>query len=454
MGNSLKTLIALTIAAVTAVLVPESELLDPAARRALFILIFAALLWMSDAMPAFSVGILVIALKLLLLGKAGGVYATTTRDWEDFVAVLGHPLVWLFFGGFVLAAGMAATGIDRWLANRILKKFGGSSGQLLTGLMLATFGLSMIMSNTATTAMMLAILAPLLVNKKGTTTAKALVLGIAVAANLGGMGSLIGTPPNAIAVGTLIETPNGPEIGFLDWMIVGLPPALTLLAISWIIIRLTYKLDDSPLVLPDMEVRDIVIPRWQTLTVVATLAVTVGLWLTSELHRAPTAVISFIPIVMFTTTGILTTQRIRGLPYDVLFMLAGGLALGQVVADTGLSLWIAGLLPAGDIAPVLIVLLFAYLTVVLSNFMSNTAAATVLIPISITVAKSFPGVIAITVALAASAAMLLPVATPPNAMAFASGHLETRDFVRLGAVIGLLAPAAVIGWLSIVLAFI
>jgi sodium-dependent dicarboxylate transporter 2/3/5 len=454
MGNSVKSLIALGIAATIAALAPESELLDPAARRALFILLFAAFLWMSDAMPAYSVGILVIALQILLLGRAGGVFATTSRDWEEFVAVLGHPLVWLFFGGFVLAAGMAAVGIDRWIANRILARFGSSSGRLLTGLMLTTFGLSMIMSNTATTAMMLAILAPLLIGKEGSDTARVLVLGVAIAANLGGMGSLIGTPPNAIAVGALLEIPDGPQIGFLDWLIIGLPPALVLLTLSWGMLHMFYKLDNTPLLLPETEVRKVMIPRWHTVTVTLTLFLTVGLWLTSEWHRAPTAAISFIPIVLFTTTGILTTQRIRGLPYDVLFMLAGGLALGQTVSSTGLSLWIADLLPTGEIAPVLIVLLFAYLTVLLSNFMSNTAAATVLIPISITVAESFPGVIAVAVALAASAAMLLPVATPPNAMAFATGHLETRDFIRTGVVIGLVAPLLVIAWLGIVLKFV
>jgi sodium-dependent dicarboxylate transporter 2/3/5 len=454
MSNLVKTLIALIIAVAVSVLVPESELLNPAARRGLFILLFAAFLWMSDAMPAYSVGILVIALKTLLLGRAGGVFATTSHDWEEFVAVLGHPLVWLFFGGFVIAAGMAAVGIDRWIANRILAKFGSSSGRLLIGLMLTTFGLSMIMSNTATTAMMLAILAPLLIDKEGTSTARALVLGVAVAANLGGMGSLIGTPPNAIAVGALLDVPNGPQIGFLDWMILGLPPAFVLLILSWVMLRMFYKLDSAPLLLPETEVRKVMTPRWQTVTVTLTLFLTVGLWLSSEWHRAPAAAISFIPIVMFTTTGILTTQRIRGLPYDVLFMLAGGLALGQTVSSTGLSLWIADLMPAGEISPVLIVLLFAYLTVLLSNFMSNTAAATVLIPISITVASSLPGMIAITVALAASSAMLLPVATPPNAMAFATGHLQTRDFIRMGVIIGLAAPLLVITWLSIVLIFV
>ncbi len=190
------------------------------------------------------------------------------------------------------------------------------------------------------------------------------------------------------------------------------------------------------------------------ITVVSTLFVTIGLWLTSEWHRAPTAAISFIPIVMFTTTGILDAQRIRGLPYDVLFLLAGGLALGQTVADTGLSLWIADLLPTDSVTPLAVLLLFAYMTILLSNFMSNTAAATVLIPISITVGEAFPGTMAATVALTSSAAMLLPVATPPNAMAFATGNLNTRDFVKAGAIIGIIAPVAIIIWLQFALNFV
>lgn len=429
--------------------------MSPAARRGLFILIFAALLWLTDAMPAFAVGILIIALQMLLLGKAGGVYATTSRDWEQFVAVLGHPLVWLFFGGFVLAAGMAATGIDRWLAKRMLARFGGSSGQLLIGLMLTTFGLSMIMSNTATSAMMLAILAPLLINMRGTDTARALVLGVATAANLGGMASLIGTPPNAIAVGALAEIPNGPEISFLDWLIIGLPPALLLLAVAWALIRLMYKLESTAFSLPQVEAQESSVPpRWQVNTVTITLLVTVGLWLTSGWHHAPTAAISFIPIVMFTTTGILSVERMRGLPFDVLFLLAGGLALGHTVTTTGLSLWIADLLPTEDLPPLLIVLMFAYLAVAMSNFMSNTAAATVLIPISITVAAGFEGPAAVSVALGASAAMLLPVATPPNAMAFATGHCETRDFIRIGVVLGLITPPIAVLWIATIVDFV
>jgi sodium-dependent dicarboxylate transporter 2/3/5 len=268
------------------------------------------------------------------------------------------------------------------------------------------------------------------------------------------MASLIGTPPNAIGVGAMAEISNGPKISFLGWLIIGLPPALLLLAVAWALIRLMYKFESTAFSLPQVEAQEPSVPRWQIYTVTITLLITVGLWLTSGLHRAPTAAISFIPIVMFTTTGILSVERMRGLPFDVLFLLAGGLALGHTVTTTGLSLWIADLLPTGDLPPLLIALMFAYLAVAMSNFMSNTAAATVLIPISITVAAGFEGTAAVSVALGASAAMLLPVATPPNAMAFATGHCETRDFIRIGVVLGLITPPIAVLWIATIVAFV
>jgi sodium-dependent dicarboxylate transporter 2/3/5 len=187
-------------------LLRRSPDLTPAARRALFILVFAGALWVTEAIPAYAVGILVIGLQIALLGRPGGVFAETARDWEQFVVVIGHPLVWLFFGGFVLAAGMARTGLDRQLASWVLTRFGDRPPALLLGIMAITFTLSMFMSNTATTAMILAMIAPLVASlDEDDPFVPGLLLGVAVAANLGGMGSLIGTPPNAIAEGARSE---------------------------------------------------------------------------------------------------------------------------------------------------------------------------------------------------------------------------------------------------------
>ncbi len=430
-------------------LIPGAAELDMAPRRALFILLFAASLWVTEVVPAFSVGILIIGLQIALLGRPGAGYAETSRDWEAFVLVMGNPLIWLFFGGFVLAEGMTLTGLDRSLARRVLSRLGDRPASVLWGVMLITFLLSMFMSNTATTAMMLAMMAPLISgSNQDETFARGLLLGIAVAANLGGMGSLIGTPPNAIAVGALSELPNPIEITFLQWMVIGAPLALILLVLSWLYLVRAYpaRSEHVSMVGLEKEAGANPAPFWQRLVVAGTLVLTVGLWLTTSRHHMPTAVVSFLPTVLFTITGILGTAEIRRLNYDVLFLLAGGLALGQVVVNTGLSIWIVELLPVEGLAVIGIALLIAYVTAVLSNFMSNTAAANILIPIGITMCVGFEAEVVLPIALAASCAMCLPIATPPNALAFATGRCETRDFIRLGGLIGIIAPLGSVLW--------
>ena len=322
--------------------------------------------------------------------------------------------------------------------------------------MVITFVLSMFISNTATTAMMIAIITPLLgLLHKEDRFGMGLILGVAVAANLGGMGSLIGSPPNAIAVGNLIDLTNGPQINFLDWMIIGLPLGLVLLGIAYIVIFYMYpsqmniiefKVIDSA---PDMSSGSDPLqtaPLWQKIMVILTMTLTVGLWMTSQWHKLPTAVVSFIPIIFLTTSGILGIAEIRGLSYDILFLLAGGLALGHMVMETGLSSWIVDRLPVERFGLIGATLLMGYVTVLLSNFMSNTAAANILIPISVTLAVGFEARMAVSIALAASVAMCFPISTPPNALAYAVGRCRTKDFFYMGLLMGLLGPVLGIIW--------
>ena len=433
--------------------------LTPAATRGLFILLLAVLLWVTEVVPAFSVGILVIGLQIALLGDPeDGVFAKSDKDWQQFVAVLGHPLIWLFFGGFVLAAGMARCGLDRWMADKLLVRFGDRYGSVLLGVMLVTFGLSMLMSNTATTAMMLAILAPLLATLDDDDgLAKGLLLGTAIAANLGGMGSLIGSPPNAIAVGALAELAPAQDISFLQWLILGLPPALVSMLIAWQVLLRLYPSQRRVSLASTPSEGDAVpaaAATWQRSVVAGGILLTVGLWLTSAWHGVPTAAVSFVPIVLFTTTGILGTREVRTLNYDVLFLMAGGLTLGAMVTKTGLADWIVSNLPLAGTPPVALGFLFAYATALLSNFMSNTAAANIMIPLGITMAVGFESGIAVAIAFGASAAMCLPVATPPNAMIYATGRCAAGDFLRMGIILGILVPAIGIGWLILSLAWI
>jgi len=426
--------------------------LDEPQRRALFIAALAAFLWISDAIPAFAVGMLVIALQVGLLGSERG-GASDPSQWEGFAAVLGHPLIWLFFGGLVLAEGLARAGLDRRLAMAVLKRTGDRPAAVLGGTMALCFGLSTVMSNTATTAMVLAMFAPLLARLDDDEPfVRALVLGVAGAANVGGMASLIGTAPNAIAAGALANVEGAPQVDFLRWLGLGLPVAAVLVVLLWALLLRAQRPRVEHLPMGDLLERDTDAPRtplWMRLVVGGTAALTVGLWTTTQWHGIPTAAVAFVPIAVLTTSGVIGAGELRRLPWDVLFLLAGGLALGDVIVGTRLDHWLVGLLPLGGLPTPLVALALGYLTVLVSNLMSNTAATNLLIPIAFGLCAGREGPVALTIALAASGAMLLPIATPPNALAFGTGRLPVRAFLAPGALLALVAPPLALAWASL-----
>lgn len=455
----------LILSLLVTIFVGRHSVITESQQLALFILFFAATLWVSDAIPAFATGILVIALQIMLLGDPFGPYTQDDKAWEGFVGVLGHPLVWLFFGGFVLAAGMARSGLDRWFAVHLLQRLGTKPKFVLLGVMCISFVLSMFMSNTATTAMMLAMMLPLINDfPRGDKFANGMLLGIAAAANVGGMGSLIGTPPNAIAVGGLRDV--GIKVDFVEWIVLGFPPAVILLALSWFLILWFYPTSLKEIKLPNWDLSngtDHAVGagkgsgaskggrNWRRTVVSFTLVLTVAMWLTTSLHGIPTAAVSLVPIVILTATGVLGAKEIRSLNYDVLFLLAGGLALGKMVESTELSTWIVERIPVENLGVVGLALVLSFITLILSNFMSHTAAANILVPIGITMASGFEMSIAIPIALSASAAMMLPIATPPNALVFAEGKLTTMEFFRIGIILGVVTPLLAVGWTTIIL---
>jgi solute carrier family 13 (sodium-dependent dicarboxylate transporter), member 2/3/5 len=448
-GRALVKLLACLLLALVMAFLPEHAGLSDAGRWTLFILLFAAGLWITEAIAAFAVALLVIAMQIAILGRPGGVFATAPNDWEIFVRPWASPVIWLFFGGFVLAEAATKTGLDRWLARRVLGRFGTRPDRVLLGVMAVTFFFSMFVSNTATTAMMVAVMAPLVGSlAPGDPYARALLLGVPFAANLGGMGTIIGSPPNAIAAGVL-----GPAhaVDFLTWMLAGVPPALVLLLVAWLYLRWRYP-GTAPVSLqaldraPEVAHGRAPLERWKRWWVVLVFVVTVGLWLTGAWHGVPSPVVSFVPIVAFAVVGVLDADDIRRLHWDVLLMLAGGLSLGVGVAETGLAQWLVGVLPVQGLGVVALAMALAYLTALVSNFMSNTAAANILVPIGLALAAGSEAQVVVPMALGASAAMCLPISTPPNAIAFASRKLAAGDFLRGGLVIGVLAPAVAVAW--------
>ncbi len=427
--------------------IPSYSGLEPAAMWTLFILVFAAGLWMTEAIPAFAVAILIIGLEILILGRPGGVYATDPKDWQIFVAPWSSPIMWLFMGGFVLGQAAQTTGLDRMMARFVLKWFGSRPSHILLGAMGLTFVFSMFMSNTATTAMMMSVMAPVIagIDKKDPFV-KALLLGVPFAANVGGMGTIIGSPPNAIAAGLLNETH---AISFIEWMTLGLPPALVLFVIAWLYLQFAHPSNSDTLDLRGLEWETrtgSLLPMWKRILVFPVFMLTVILWMTSSIHGMPTAVVSFIPITIFAVAGILNVDQVRRLQWDVLMLMAGGLSLGVAIQKSGLATWVLGLLPFESMGLLAIAFVLAYVTTMLSNFMSNTAATNILAPLGIAVAVGFEPIVVIPLALGASAAMCLPISTPPNAIAFATGEMKSTDFVRGGLIMGILGPALAVLW--------
>lgn len=432
----------------TVAFLPAHEGLEPAGVRALFILTFCAGLWVTEAMPAFAVSLLAISLEIALLGN------TTSKDpdWEKYIATWGSPLIWLFFGGFVLAAAANKTGLDRWMAANVLSRLGKRPAIVLIGVMGATAVLSMFLSNTATATMMVAMLAPLLSGGgEQPRTVRAILLGIAMAANIGGMGTIIGTPPNAIAAGVLADVN---EVNFTEWMFFGIPPAALLLVLAWGYLVVSYLGKQAFVAAETLHIptdrEAAATPKLDQTLVVGTFAVTVLMWMTSPIHGIPTTVVSFIPICVLTTTQVLDAEDVKGISWDVLLLIAGGLSLGIAIKDTGLADWIITLLPLEGLGPIAIAISLAYLATVLSNLMSNTAAANVILPLAFAMLGTAQSQLIIPIALAASAAMCLPVSTPPNAIVYGTGKLKSADLVAAGIFVGLIAPIVVVGWTMVV----
>ncbi len=416
----------------------------------LFILFFAIGLWITEAVPPFAVGILIVGFLVFTMGRDEGM------DAKRYAQVWSDGVIWLFLGGFFLAEGMKKTNLDVSLLKLSAPKFGNQQKMILLGLMLVTAVLSMLMSNTATTAMMIATVSPLfLMAGKESNFSKALVLGIPTAAAIGGMGTIIGSAPNAIAVGAMESI--GIKISFIEWMLVGVPVSLILLFVFWRMLLHKYQLKNQSISLDflldapasnEEEMEKLEESKIKKQIVLIVMGVTLLLWLTSQWTKIPVAAVSGIPIVALTLLGIIDADDVRSLPWDTLMLVAGGLALGMAIQEQGLATYFVDQVSHYDINLYVLVVLFSLLTVVFSNFMSNTAATTIFIPIAISLiglnADFDPVIFPLVIGLSASCALLLPVSTPPNAIAYSTGIIQQQDFRMGGVGIGLLGPVVII----------
>ncbi|ATC56427.1 SLC13 family permease [Vibrio anguillarum] len=416
--------------------------------RLLAIFLLAALLWVLEPVPVFATSILIIALELVMISDKGlhlfrsppaGHDIGELMKYTDIFSAFSSPIIILFMGGFALAIAASKYELDNNLARVLLKPFGTQPRFIMLGLMLITAVFSMFMSNTATTVMMLALLGPIVASApKGDLGIKALVLCIPIAANTGGIATPIGTPPNAIALQYLTGSNS---IDFFSWMMMGLPFVIIQLTLAWFLLQKLFPSSEKQMVL---KLNGTFQKNWRAIVVYITFAATIVLWMTTSLHGMNTYVVSIIPLAVFTLTGIMGKEELKQINWDVLWLVAGGIAIGIGLDKTGLASALAHAIDYSSLSPISVVITLSLVCWLMANFMSNTATANLLMPIAAAIGTSMESLASIggiqsllvVVAFSASLGMILPVSTPPNSLAYSTGLIESKDMAKTGLIIG------------------
>ena len=435
----------------------DSQTLEPiftlTQQRVIAIFVFTALMWILEVIPTWTTSVVAIVAILLTTSNKGLAFLITKENvgslthYKDIMAAFADPVIMLFLGGFVLAFAATKVGLDVQLAKVMLKPFGKNPKTVLLGVLLVIGVFSMFMSNTATAAMMLTFLTPVLATlPKDGGGRISLALAIPIAANIGGMGTPIGAPPNAIALGALNEA--GFEINFLDWMLRMVPFVLVMLLIAWVLLMKLYPFKAKTIELK-IETGDVRATPFQKYVVWVTFAFTIILWVFEGVFKVNSNIVAMIPFAVFSATGILKARDLDKINWSVLWMVAGGFALGTALNQTGLAANLIKHIPFTDWNAIVVMLVGGLICYFLSNFISNSASANLVVPILIVVGTAMKGIpsfealggvpaMIIGVAIAASLAMCLPVSTPPNALAHSTGMITTRQMTTVGIIMGVI----------------
>ena len=421
-------------------------------QRIIAIFAFATLMWIFEVVPSWATSVGIIGLMLLTTSTSGikpMMYeaAGEPLPYKDIMATFADPVIMLFIGGFILAIAATKTGLDAQLAKALLKPFGSKSDNVLLGFILITGVFSMFVSNTATAAMMLTFLTPVFKQLPPEGKGRiALTLSIPVAANLGGMATPIGTPPNAIAL-KYLNDPAGLNLnlGFGEWVMFMLPLVLVLLFIGWILLRTIFPFSQKTV---NLEIEGGMKKGFHTWVVIVTFIVTVLLWMTDKLTGINSYTVALIPFVVFALTGVINKYDLEEINWSVIWMVAGGFALGYGLNASGLAANAVESIPFGTWSPFVILLVSGIICYLLSNFISNSATAALLMPILAVVCSGMGDKLAaiggtptvlIGIAIAASSAMVLPISTPPNALAFSTNLVKQNDMVKIGIIMGIIS---------------
>ena len=432
-------------------------------QRTLAIFLWAILMWLFEAVPAWTTSVMVVVLllfttsnsSLVLFENAAPDVLGEHTKYKSLLACFADPIIMLFIGGFVLAIAASKTGLDLFLARVMLKPFGKKPKWVLLGFLMVTGVFSMFLSNTATAAMMLTFLGPVLkalpADGKGKT---ALALAIPIAANVGGMGTPIGTPPNAIALKYMSEI--GINVGFGEWMAFMIPFTLLLLFLAWVMLLKLFPFKAKEI---NLNIEGELKKDWRSVVVYITFICTVLLWVLDKATGVNANVVAMLPVGVCAIIGVLTKRDLEEISWSVLWMVAGGFALGVALQETGLAGTLIDAIPFGSWPAVVMVVGSGLICYAMANFISHTATASLLVPILAAVGASaavaenlmpLGGVstLLIGVAIGSSLGMVLPISTPPNAIAASTGMIEQKEMIKTGLIMGVLG--LVIGYAMLI----
>lgn len=423
-----------------------------------------AIWWATEAIPVAITAFLPLV-ALPILGVA---------PIREIAAPYAHPMIYLFFGGFVVALAIERCGLHRRIALGIFRLVGTDARALVGGFMIAAALVSMWISNTSTSLMLLPIAVsvvtvigetmPELSIKQRTNFGVALLLGLAYGATLGGLSTLVGTPPNAFMAGFMADN-YGVEIDFARWMLVGVPVSIILLPIAWVsLTRFIYPVNfkasrEAAKHIESMQagLGEMSKAEWRTGALFAFLVVgwifrnQIGALLPIEGSISDTGIAMIAAVAAFLIPSgkrgqaLMVWEDMTRLPWGVLILFGGGLALASAVSTSGLALWLGQQLsPLGLTNIALLVVAATALVIFLTELTSNLATTATFLPVIAAIAVETgqdPMVFVIPVTLAASCAFMLPVATPPNAIVFSSGLLSIPKMARAGLVLNVIAVA-------------
>lgn len=420
-------------------------------QRVIAIFVMAVMLWLTEAIPAWATSVTIIFVLLFFVSNSSFKFMQGSEgqygqllDSVGIMACFADPTIILFLGGFILAIAATKSGLDVWMAKAMIKPFGKKSENVLLGFLLITGIFSMFISNTATAAMMLTFLTPVFkalpANGKGRI---ALTMAIPIGANLGGMGTPIGTPPNAFAY-KVLNDPTGMnlDISFGHWMAVMVPLVIVLLIIAWFLLRKLFPFSQKTI---ELHIEGDVKHNWRSVVVGATFFVTIVLWIFGKQIGINANTVAMLPIAVFAFSGVISAKDLQQIDWGVIWMVAGGFALGLAMNGTGLAKVAVESIPFGSWSPIVILIISGLVCYFLSNFISNTATAALLIPILSVVCSGMGDklniiggdpTILVGIAVAASAAMSLPISTPPNAIAYSTGLINQKDMAKTGIIVG------------------